>query len=387
MATVVRPLNELAEVIRLFGEAFEQANRPSVIERKVLREIASCRSAALGGHVDRCDDCGKIRISYNSCRNRHCPKCQGTNRERWIERREGELLPVKYYHVVFTLPEQLNVYCMLDPEYFYQQLFICSRETLFTFANDEKYLGARPGIIGILHTWGQTMSLHPHVHMIVSGGGVTETGHWKNTRTGGRYLFPAEAMSKVFRGKYMEAWIKWHQAKGKSPDDTTRKLLYNKKWVVYCKLPFGGPKGVIEYLGRYTHKVAISNHRLKAIDAEGVKFTYKDYRDGAKTKQMHLSGIEFLRRFCMHILPSGFRRIRHYGIMASRNKPKLHYRQILMGVKPRSREKRDWKTIARERMGYDPDLCPCCKTGKMIRIQSFSANAPPLENLMKQNSH
>lgn len=208
MATVARPLNELAEVNRLFGEAFEQANRPSVIERKVLREIASCRSAALGGHVDRCDDCGKIRISYNSCRNRHCPKCQGTNRERWIERREGELLPVKYYHVVFTLPEQLNAYCMIDPEYFYQQLFVCSRDTLLTFANDEKYLGARPGIIGILHTWGQTMSLHPHVHMIVSGGGVTETGHWKNTRTGGRYLFPAEAMSKVFRGKYMDAWIK-----------------------------------------------------------------------------------------------------------------------------------------------------------------------------------
>lgn len=387
MATVVRPINELSEVIGLFGEAFEQESKPSNHQRKVLQDIAKCRSSSLGGHVDRCEDCGKIRISYNSCRNRHCPKCQGTNRERWIERREGELLPIKYYHVVFTLPEQLNAYCMLDPGYFYQQLFICSRDTLLTFANDEQYLGARPGIIGILHTWGQTLSLHPHVHMIVSGGGVTETGQWKTTRTSGRYLFPAEAMSKVFRGKYMEAWIKWHQAKAKLPDVTTRKLLYTKKWVVYCKLPFGGPKGVIEYLGRYTHKVAISNSRFKSVGEDGVIFSYKDYRDGGKTKQMRLSGIEFLRRFCMHILPSGFRRIRHYGIMASRNKPKLRYRQVLMGVKPGSREKRDWKAIARERMGYDPDLCPCCKTGKMIRIQSFSANAPPPENLLKENSH
>ena len=377
MATLHKASVEVSDIVQQYGKAYEHQYWPGIDQRRVLKAIGQCRTSALGGHIDQCGSCGKIRVSYNSCRNRHCPKCQGTNRERWIEQRESELLPINYYHVVFTLPEELNRYCMLDPVYFYNRLFTCSRDTLMTLACDVKHLGAKPGMVAILHTWGQTLSLHPHVHLIVTGGGETETGHWRQARSKGKYLFPEKVMSQVFRGKFMEAWLNWHQQKRLSPDQATRTALYSKQWVVYCKLPFGGPQGVIEYLGRYTHKVAISNQRLIKVDEQGVRFRYKDYRDGAKNKEMQLSGVEFLRRFCLHILPSGFRRIRHYGLLASRNKPRLRYRQVLMGVASKPKANRDWKEVARQRMGYDADQCPCCKTGKMIRIQSFSANAPP----------
>ena len=259
---------ELSDIVQRYGKAFEQAHWPGIDQRRVLKAIAQCRTSALGGHIDQCSSCGKLRVSYNSCRNRHCPKCQGTNRERWIEQRESELLPIKYYHVVFTLPEELNRYCMHDPVYFYNSLFTCSRDTLMTLAWDTKHLGAKLGMVAILHTWGQTLSLHPHVHLIVTGGGETETGHWRQSRSKGKYLFPEKVMSQLFKGKFMEAWLNWHKQKRQPVDQATRTALYNKQWVVYCKLPFGGPQGVIEYLGRYTHKVAISNQRLVKVDEQ-----------------------------------------------------------------------------------------------------------------------
>ncbi|MEJ7826879.1 MAG: transposase, partial [Segetibacter sp.] len=252
-------------------------------------------------------------ISYNSCRNRHCPKCQAVNRERWITAQQKQLLPVPYFHVVFTLPQEMNLYCLAHASSLYNLLFKVSKATIETFATDTKHLGAIAGMVSILHTWGQNLILHPHIHMIVPAGGFTLCGHWKHTKNKGRYLFPVKAMSIVFKNKFMQGLqtlIKEYNLPSLSDDD--RKKLYSKSWVVYAKQPFGGPEQVIEYLARYSHKVAISNHRITAIADGKVSFRYKDYADGCKQKTMTLEATEFLRRFCLHILPKGFRKIRHY---------------------------------------------------------------------------
>lgn len=318
------------------------------------------------------------RISYNSCRNRHCPKCQNTCRERWIAAQQLNLLPSTYFHVVFTLPQELNSYCLHHPKVMYDLLFSCSKQTIESFAGDPKHLGAQPGMISVLHTWGQNLSLHPHVHMIVPGGGISDTGCWKQAKGKGRYLFPIKAMSKVFKHKYMEAFMLYLKSNNLVIDKAMRETLYNKAWVVYAKQPFAGLKQVIEYLGRYTHKVAISNHRIRNIENGKVLFSYKDYADGGVQKEMTLDAEEFLRRFCMHILPQGFRKIRHYGFLSNRSKSRLKMQQMQMGIIPRSTTKQDWKTITKEKLHFDVEQCPCCKTGKMITLLTFDANAPPL---------
>jgi hypothetical protein len=374
-----KPTHELATIIKNYKHTFIKKHQPLKFQLRTLHAIEICRTANLGGHVDKCNTCNHTRISYNSCRNRHCPKCQVTNKERWIEARHKDLLPITYFHVVFTMPHELNVYCINQPKELYNILFEASKETIETFASDEKHLGAKTGMISLLHTWGQNLSLHPHVHMIVTGGGLSDTGLWRQAKSKGSFLFPVQAMSIVYKNKFMEKLTQFLQSKNKPMDVKLRRELYNKNWVVYAKQPFGGPQQVIEYLGRYSHKIAISNHRIKNISNGKVSFTYKDYADNSKQKTLTLECEEFLRRFCLHILPPKFMKIRHYGILASRYKPLLRKYQFSIGIVIAKQEKPTWKEIAKTKLNFDADKCPCCKTGTMIRIQSFDANAPPLK--------
>lgn len=372
---MIRPALELAEIIRSYKQSFITKFKPHVNSLRVLHALELCRTSALGGHVDVCNGCRYVRISYNSCRNRHCPKCQNGSREQWIAQRQNDLLPVPYFHVVFTLPEQFNVYCLHHPLELYNMLFISSKETIEQFASDEKHLGAQAGMISVLHTWGQNLSLHPHVHMIVLGGGISKAGFWKPTKSKGTYLFPVKAMSIVFKHKFMEKILAFLEQKQQPMEKQLRHLLYKKDWVVYCKQPFAGPEQVIEYLGRYSHKIAISNHRIKSISDGKITFQYKDYRCGSVNKVMALDAEEFLRRFCLHILPPGFRKIRHYGILASRCKPKLRSQQMQMGLLPIRQPAKQAMSITMT--SFAVGVCPCCKTGQMIRLLGFEANAPP----------
>lgn len=381
-----KPLCELADVVRIFGDRFEQLHHPLKQHKRVLNAIAKCRTPALGGHVDVCDHCAHQRISYNSCRNRHCPKCQGTNRERWILDRQKDLLPVPYFHLVFTLPAQLNELCLHHPSALYAILFKASKHTVMKLADDPKHLGAKVGMIAVLHTWGQQLWLHPHVHCIVPAGGVTNAGYWKMCRSKGKYLFPVKVMSAVFRGKFMEMLKDFCREKNISLPEKTITKLYSTPWVVYAKQPFMGPQQVIEYLGRYTHRIAISNHRIKSIADGKVTFAYKDYKQGGKQLTLSLGACEFLRRFCLHILPPGFMKIRHYGLLASRARPQLKMQQMKMGVPIIKKEKLSWQQIAKHVFGFDADLCPCCKKGKMVTVLYFDANAPPAITKSKCNN-
>lgn len=377
----MRPTFELAQIIRDYGEDFIQKNQILKQHQRVLHALSSCRTAELGGHVDRCDSCSHERISYNSCRNRHCPKCQNTNRERWILARKEDLLDCSYFHVVFTIPQELNAFCLKYPADLYDILFQASRETLFAFGNDPKHLGAQMGAIAVLHTWGQNLSLHPHVHLIVPGGGFTKENKWKNCKSNGDFLFPITAMKTVYRGKFMEKFLRFISENKIQIELSQRRKLYDKNWVIYAKQPFKGPEAVVEYLGRYSHKIAISNHRIKAVSDGKVSFTYKDYAHGSVTKTMTLDAEEFLRRFCLHILPPKFVKMRHYGFLSSRGKQKLKIEQLktghLLAIKSSKTEKLNYKEIAKNQLGFDVDACPCCKTGRMITILQFGANSPP----------
>jgi hypothetical protein len=380
---LAKPAFELATIIKDYHNTFTQIHQPLAHHKRTLGAIENCRTAYLGGHLDKCDNksCDYLRISYNSCRNRHCPKCQSTNKERWIEARQQDLMPTTYFHVVFTLPQELNTYCLNYPKELYNILFTASKETLITLGNDPKHLGAQMGMVSVLHTWGQNLSLHPHVHMIVPGCGMTPAGYWKQSKSKGKYLFPGEVIRPIYKGKFMEKFKVFLKENDLKMEGVLRQKLYSLDWVVYAKQPFGGPKDVIEYLGRYSHKIAISNHRIKDVSDGKVTFSYKDYASGGHQKQMTLTAEEFLRRFCLHILPPGFMKIRHYGFLASRVKKKLRMEQMMLGVLPPHKEKSDWKTITKIKLGFDVDVCPCCNKGRMIRILSFDANAPPLHYL------
>lgn len=294
--------------------------------------------------------------------------------------RKEDLINSTYFHVVFTIPQEINTFCLNHPKELYNILFHASKETLFQFGKDPKHLGAQIGMIAVLHTWSQNLQLHPHVHLIVPGGGFTKEGKWKQSKSKGDFLFPVQAMSQVYRGKFMEK-LREFLDKNKTPLAVPlRSMLYNKKWVVYAKAPFLGSGQVIEYLGRYSHKIAISNHRLGEISHGKVTFKYKDYRHGSATKLMTLEANEFLRRFCLHILPPKFVKIRHYGFLASRVKQKLKLEQFKMGIMPKPKEKIDYKEIAKNQLGFDVEACPCCKTGKMICVLNFAANVPPFKS-------
>lgn len=392
-----RPAFEMADVIRNFGPALAGAGQLHAFQKKTLTDLLQCRTHALGGHLDACDGCGHVRASYNSCRNRNCPKCQSVEREAWIIAREQELLPAKYFHVVFTIPDQLNGLALHNPRFIYNALFEAAWQTIDTFARDAKWLGAKTGATMVLHTWGQNLSLHPHVHCIVPAGGLAHDGHWRQTQADARqrFLFPVKAMSKVFRGIFLSRVLAPLKggllvvppclaqtiAEGQFP--AWRNRLYRKSWVVYAKQPFGGPQQVIEYLGRYTHKSAISNHRIVSVSDTQVAFTYKDYRQGGDTKVMTLDGGVFLQRWVLHILPPGFRRMRHYGILANATKKvALHAcRESLGAPHPVIRSRQEIRVVARHKLlkGQPEDRCPCCQQGTMVCVGHIppTARAPP----------
>ena len=350
---------------------------------KVLQRIRSCRTAALGYHVYGCakDGCGHIQYQYHSCRDRHCPNCGAIKKQEWIEARSRELLPVKYYHVVFTLPHELNSLVMGHRKLLYKLLFDASSATLLCFAKDEKYMGAAPGIISVLHTWGQQLSFHPHIHCIVSGGGITTGNEWKEAKKNDwKFLFPVKAMSIVYMTKFLQA-LQLMITKGEVilTDNLDSKqlfnLLYGKDWIVYAKAPFDGPQAVIEYLGRYTHKVAISNHRIHTINEENgtVTFGYKDYKDGNKQKQMTVTIAEFIRRFTQHILPERFTKIRTYGYLSNRNR---HHRikEVLQKMKLPLHAGLVKIPIAvrlLEQYGIDMKECPACKSKTLQLVKIF----------------
>lgn len=377
----MKPQFEVAQIIRDYGDDFIQKFHPLKHHQRVLNAFKICRTAALGGHVERCNNetCKHERIAYNSCRNRHCPKCQTTNRERWILARKEDLLDCTYFHVVFTIPQELNSFCLKYPREVYNILFQVSKETLFTFGNDPKHLGAQMGAISVLHTWGQNLSIHPHIHMIVPGGGFTKDNTWKNCASNGDFLFPIRAISKVYRGKFMEQFLAFLAQNDIPIALSLRRKLYDKNWVVYAKQPFKNAEGVVEYLGRYSHKIAISNHRIKSIENGKISFTYKDYAHGSVTKLMTLDAHEFQRRFCLHILPPKFVKIRHSGFLSSRAKVKLKIHQLKIGILSEKKPKLSYTEVTRITMGIDIELCPCCKTGRMIIVLQFAANAPPIQ--------
>ena len=323
-----RPHLEVADLVRLHGKGLSPGL--STAQQNVLRHIATCRTAALGGHVDQCDGCGHERPSYNSCRDRHCPKCQGPQRAAWVKQRLARLLPVPYFHVVFTLPEELNRVLLRNKRRGYAMLFAAAAQTLQQIAADPDRLGAEIAITAVLHTWGQDLRFHPHLHCVVTGGGLAPDGtRWIAGRE--RYFLPVRVLSKLFRGKFLaalnDAYEKVQLDLGGQCADLTdanawaamRDQLYRKNWVVYAKPPFGGPEVVFRYLGRYTHRVAISNQRLVSLVDGQVTFTVKDYADGNRIKTMTLGAEQFLRRFLLHVLPCRFVRIRHYGLVAGRS--------------------------------------------------------------------
>jgi hypothetical protein len=339
-AAFTRPEWEVADVIRQYGDVFREryGSVLSGAQFKALRDLERCRTAALGGHVEHCLDCGHDRIAYNSCRNRHCPKCQALTRARWLDRQAEHLLPVEYYHVVFTLPAEIADLALANRVPLYDLLFEAASATLRDVSANPKRLGAQVGALLVLHTWGQNLHHHPHVHAVVSGGGLScdprgvidPSPRWISCRPG--FFLPVRVLSRVFRGKYLEGVRKLFDA-GKlvlngrwnplsDPHAFARWLtpLYQKEWVVYAKRPFGGPEQVLKYLARYTHRVAISNSRLLDVCDGHVTFRYKDYADAHRSKAMTLSAEEFLRRFVQHVLPAGFVKVRHYGLLANRHR-------------------------------------------------------------------
>lgn len=327
---------------------------------RTLSAIKNCRTPAMGGRIEQCNRCGKEHLFYNSCRNRHCPSCQGHKREQWIQAREAELLPVSYYHIVFTLPSELNTLALHKPKELYSILFKSAWATLMQFGKTE---GLQLGMISILHTWGQNLSLHPHLHCIVPGIGVDNNGISTTAGKNKKFLYPVKALSKVFRAKFVAQMRSQKLGKQSLYDK-----LFSKKWVVYAKTPFSSPKSVIEYLGRYTHKIAISNYRIKSITDTQVSFAYKDYKSGGSKKHMSLTHKEFVRRFAQHILPKRFIRIRHYGLLSSTHKrKKLPDLQKSLGVKSLTHYKS--KTLQ--------GRCPTCKKGRLKVIMEFDSRGPP----------
>jgi hypothetical protein len=361
-----KPKFEVADILRAhLPEYFRGHNHPLHVH-KVLGAIQNCRTAALGGHVDYCTDCGALKNSYNSCRDRHCPKCQGLEKARWIEARKDELLPVPYFHTVFTLSHAINDWMAWNDKLILDLLFATATATLKDFA--ARHWNGALGITAVLHTWGQAMERHIHLHCIVPGGALTFDGAQFKRCPRRNWLFPVKALSKVFRGKFLEALERAHTTGDlKTPPgthfDALRKALRKHEWVVYAKPPFGGPQQVIDYLGRYTHRIAISNHRILNLANGKVTFRWKDYKDGAKIKEMTLDADEFIRRFTLHILPPRFTRIRHYGLLACGHRAtKLNRVKALLGLAPvTAKNEREPYDVLLERLtGKDIHVCPSC---------------------------
>jgi hypothetical protein len=360
------PMPELQDIFRLYGEEYLSVHNQPPHVWKAIRAIKNCRTAVLGGHADSCDECGYMKISYNSCRNRHCPKCQALTKERWVIARESELLPVTYFHVVFSFPEELNSIVIHNRTKMFNLLFSASAETLRKLALDGKYLGAETGFTSILHTWGSNLTFHPHVHIVIPGGGLTAGSQWKNSRW--KFFIPVKVLASLFRGKFMSALQNMrHELRGLEDDGVWRTLantLYSKDWYVYCKKPFKTCKSVLKYLGRYTHRIAISNQRILRIQDNLVSFKWRDYNNRSIEKVMTLDANEFIRRFLMHVLPPGFTKIRHYGFLASAvKKKKLQLCKALTGAKTTHIMALSAVDLMKRLTGKDITLCPYCGVG------------------------
>jgi hypothetical protein len=372
---------EVADVVRAHRRDFVAARRGRVAlsENKVLDAIERCRTAALGGHVSQCDRCGHEEISYNSCRNRHCPKCMVSAREKWLAAREDDLLPIPYFHVVFTIPHELAIVAQQNKKLVYGLLFECAWATLREIAGDPRHLGAEIGVLAVLHTWGQSLEHHPHVHCVVTGGGIAPDGQgWVPCRNG--FFLPVRVLGRLFRGKFLHRLKRAFEReqltlKGSLLALATRsdfnaylRPMYEVPWVVYAKPPFGGPAHVLKYLARYTHRVAIANSRLVALEGGRVSFLWKDYANGCRRRVMTLSASEFLRRFLLHILPKGFKRIRQYGLLANRHhRQKLDDARRLLSVQ--GQEPKGTKVEASK----GTQSCPTCGVGKMLVIRELPA--------------
>jgi len=376
---------ELATVIKRYGAAFVAQCNPNVYQLNVLNSLLLCRTASLGGHKDECDNtaCGHEKYSYNSCGNRHCPKCQLARQMLWAEDRMRDSLNVKHFHIVFTVPDELNPVCLAHSTYFYESLFACAKETLAAFGYS--HYGVETGAICVLHTWGQNLSLHPHLHCIVPAAGLTPLGKLKAIGNQGKYLYPVRQLSVVFRSKLLEALKRNLKKKGRLAEfQSVIERSYAKPWVVYSEASLGNARQVINYLGKYTHRVAITNMRIKNIDDRGVTFSYKDYADKANVKLMTLTGVEFLRRFCMHILPKRFVKIRYFGILTSA------YREQVGSLKTKpdifqlteTREQR-----IKRLTGFDNCKCPKCKTGTMQAIETLPPIRSPVDVFFLRTSN
>jgi hypothetical protein len=359
---------ELADVFHLHGEAYRQSHPVSSSELKVMRAIEQCRTEALGGHLEKCDQCGFERPCYNSCRNRHCPKCQYLTKARWLEARTSELLPVPYFHVVFTLPHEVNPLARFHKKQVYDLLFQSVSKTLLQFG--EKTLGGKIAATMILHTWDQKLKDHLHIHCAIPAGALSADGNrWIDART--NFLFPVKAMSVMYRGKFLDALKKIRSQFTDVPADFDKLVhtLYGKEWVVYAKPAFQGASCVLDYLGRYTHRVAISNDRILEVSEKEVTFSYRDRQDGNKKKTLTLAAEEFIRRFLLHTLPASFMKVRHIGFLANKSKKidLARCRELLKVEETDAQaEPKTTRELFKELTGVDLDLCPCCKKGRMV---------------------
>jgi hypothetical protein len=387
----MRPALEVADIFRRHGDAFRavQGGRLSPDQRRVMGAIAACRTATLGGHVERCDDCGMVRVAYNSCRDRHCPKCQGLARAEWLADRQADLLPVPYFHVVFTVPAPIAAMALQNKAVIYDILLKAAAETIRLIAADPKHLGGETGMIAILHTWGQTLTHHPHAHCVVPGGGLAPDGRWVGCKP--NFFLPVRVLSRLYRRLFLQrlqaAFDKAelvffgnlaHLAEA-AVFAQHLGTLRNVEWNVYAKRPFGGPQQVLEYLGRYTHRVAIANSRIVACEDGDVRFRWKDYRANNKSKVMTLGADEFMRRFLLHVLPKGFRRIRHFGFLANacRTAKLAVIRAALEAPEPApTAEHADYRERYAMLTGHRIDLCTACG-GRMIEIGLFPRSPSP----------
>jgi Putative transposase/Transposase zinc-binding domain len=388
-----RPKLEVADIFRRYGEAYREKHGASMstAQRRVMTAIEVCRTAALGGQIEQCDQCGHQRICYRSCRNRHCPKCQSLARADWIQRRQAELLDCEYFHVVFTAPEEIAAIAYQNKEVVYSILFRATAETLRTIAADPKHLGAEIGFFAVLHTWGSNLLHHPHLHCVVPGGGLSRDGtRWISCKPG--FFLPVRVLSRLFRRLFLE-YLQGAFDAGKLQFFTALEKLGHRRefvrylaplrkaeWVVYAKAPFSGPQQVLDYVGRYTHRVALSNHRLLDIDAGQVCFQWKDYRDKGQQKAMHLSAEEFIRRFLLHALPDGFQRIRYYGLLGNRyRQQKLARCRQLLGMAPPTEapvpeDYRDQHELLTESSLRE---CPLCHRGRMVMVEMLTPHRSP----------
>jgi hypothetical protein len=385
------PALEVADVFRRHGEAYRLAHDGHLgrTERRIMAAIEACRTSRLGGHVERCTACGLVRIAYNSCRNRHCPKCQGAARAAWLAERQAELLPVPYFHVVFTLPTPAAEIAFQNKAAVYAMLFKAAAEAMGTIAADPRHLGAEIGCVAVLHTWGQNLQHHPHVHCLVPGGGLSPDGrHWISCRPG--FFLPVRVLSRLFRRLFLEQLMAAYEADRLRFFGTLARLadagafaerlteLRGVEWVVYAKRPFAGPAAMLAYLGRYTHRVAIANSRLVALAGGQVSFRWRDYRHHSKNKVMTLAAGEFIRRFLLHALPDGFHRIRHYGFLANRRRAdKLALCRSLLGVAAVSDPPLGDSPENERRGDPEPDLCPSC--GGQMEPIGLVPRSPPVQ--------